>query len=365
MRSHLNRFIRASIDWLFRRRSPALIVLRLGVLLLLAAVSAGIALSVSIPTAGGTWSFNIDTGSGTPLLIAYVATGVGVLLILIGVAWEWIRCREERRRLLRKKVIVIEGRGLRDASGNPLVNAVRSDLEGHREQVLLDVRQGIRDGAIVEPQAALEKILGLPTDLARRQYGLDRRDITIVYGGLMPVPLTFLTGVLVDDEQRIHVFDWDRHAERWRALDAPDDGKRFAATGIGDLPSNATEVVVVVSVSYRVDLDGARRFLPGLPIVHLELVDGNPDYHWSIDKQCALAKQFLETAIALGNCGVKRIHLFLAAQNSMVFRFGRLYDKRNLPDVIVYQYERGQEPPYTWGILMPVGKIEHASVFRL
>jgi hypothetical protein len=122
--------------------------------------------------------------------------------------------------------------------------------------------------------------------------------------------------------------------------------------------------VLVISVSYRIDLDGAQRFRPGFPAIHLELVDGNPDCHWSIDKQCALARQFLETVIALGNRGVKRIHLFLAAQNSIVFRFGRLYDQRNLPDVIVYQYERRREPPYPWGILMPVGKIQHASVLH-
>lgn len=35
--------------------------------------------------------------------------------------------------------------------------------------------------------------------------------------------------------------------------------------------------------------------------------------------------------------GVKVIHLILAAQNSVVFNLGRRYDKRNVPDIVVYQ----------------------------
>ncbi|MGA7329036.1 MAG: SAVED domain-containing protein [Rhodomicrobium sp.] len=90
--------------------------------------------------------------------------------------------------------------------------------------------------------------------------------------------------------------------------------------------------------------------------------EGSPDCHWSDEWQRGLGAQFLNAAIALGNLGVKRMHVFLAAQNSVVFRFGRLYDKRNLPEIIVYQYERGSTPAYPWGVLMPVGGISRPEV---
>ena len=167
----------------------------------------------------------------------------------------------------------------------------------------------------------------------------------------------------MDDEGAVLVLDWDRHAESWRELDGADDGKRFQISDVGSVvPDGTKEVAMAVSVSYGVIADDVHARVGDIPVVELKLDGGSPDCHWSEDKQRALGQQFLDTAIDLSNCGIKRIHLFLAAQNSVAFRLGRLYDKRNLPEIVVYQYRRGATPPYPWGILMPVGGIERPKV---
>jgi hypothetical protein len=86
--------------------------------------------------------------------------------------------------------------------------------------------------------------------------------------------------------------------------------------------------------------------------------------HWSEAKQSALADQFLDTLKQLDALGVQQIHLVLAAQNSVVFNLGRRYDKRNLPRVAVYQFERGEGTRYPWGIQMPVEGTTDARVVR-
>ena len=101
-----------------------------------------------------------------------------------------------------------------------------------------------------------------------------------------------------------------------------------------------------------------------MPIVELILDGGSPDCHWSEDKQRALGQQFLNTAISLSNRGIECIHLFIAAQNSVVFRLGRLYDKRNLPIIVVYQYQKNATMPYPWGVLMPVCGVDKPSIVR-
>lgn len=60
----------------------------------------------------------------------------------------------------------------------------------------------------------------------------------------------------------------------------------------------------------------------------------------------------------------KRVHLVLAAPNSVIFTFGRRYDKRNLPEIIVYQYQRGEPIAYPWGVSMPVAGLDDAKVMR-
>ena len=59
---------------------------------------------------------------------------------------------------------------------------------------------------------------------------------------------------------------------------------------------------------------------------------------------------------------MKEVHLIFAGPSSLVARFGSHYDKRNLPSVIVYQYEQQAEPPFPWGIRMPVAGLKQAEI---
>ena len=359
----LKYFTTSLVDWLFRRRSSALLIMRIGLACLALAFGAGWALNVSFPVRDGRFEVGFDSAGGTPIMIVYLAGIVGLVLIITGSIWEVFRYRAEQHRLARKKIIVVEVRGLRDGSRSPLIDALPPRLEGHRDHVLVDLRQRVKDGEIVAPEAALEHLISLPTDLKRRENGVDREDLSLVYGGLSPVPFTFLTGVLIDDEGAALIFDWDRHAEVWRELDGADDGNRFQVAGLGNVMIGRTnEAALAVSVSYRIIADDVRTRVGNMPVVELTLNGGSPDCHWSEKKQRALGQQFLDAVIHLSNRGVKRIHLFLAAQNSVAFRFGRLYDKRNLPEAVVYQYQRGTVSPYPWGVLMPVCGVERPVI---
>ena len=357
----VHHFFHSLIDWLFRRRSPALVTMRIG-LTCIALVFGGWAFDISVPVGDGRVAVGFVSSDGSPSLLSIAAAITGFFLVLTALIWELARYRTEQRHLARKKVIVIEARGLRDGSGTPLIDAIPSKIEGRRDDFLVDLRQHVKDGEIVVPAVALNTLVSLPNDLRRRQNGLDRRDITLVYGGMTPVPFTFLTGVLIDDEETIVVLDWHRHSEAWHQLDSADDGNRFHVSQIDQIPEGAREVGLIVSVSYSINVSDVRTKLGDLPIVELKLEDGSPDCHWSGAKQRALGQQFLTEVVRLGDRGIHRIHLFLAAQNSVAFRFGRLYDKRNLPEVVVYQYQRGATPPYPWGILMPVSGVQMPEI---
>lgn len=346
---------RTAVDFLFRRRLPGLILVRIGGTLLLA-VLLGFAVKATILTDDGAVNF-IFTTEGTPNWLVIGVFIIAGILIGTGIIWTSRNLHLENR----KRVIVTELRGLRDIAGRPLIDAVPNRLTGRREQLLIDLRQG-QDGKLSEPNAALRAVVSLPNDIASRERGLDRSDITHVVGGLAPVPFSFLVGLLIDDEETVMLMDWNRHIQEWCELDAPDDGKRFVISGLDALPNPISEVALAVSVSYAIDIAGVKQKLPSIPLVEMKLEDGSPDAHWSEIKQAALGKQFLETMIGLGNCSVQTVHLFLAAPNSLVLRLGRLYDKRNLPTLIAYQYDRQESPPYPWGIRMPVEGAPDAGV---
>lgn len=281
------------------------------------------------------------------------------ILIAVGIIFAVFRFFGDAKNRSKKRVIVIEGRGLRDDDGSPLAKTAANQHEGQVIPILLDLRNRT-DGKVIEPERALEDIAAMHRSMLQHQRDVDRSELATVYGGLTPVPYTFLTGVLLDDEGNITCYDWDRTQEAWRSLQNEDDGLTFQVTGLDEI-RDAGDVVVALAFSYPVnvaDLESTFSY----PIVRLTLEGMSSDAHWSQQKQNRLAQQFLEVSKQVGTRGVKRIHLVMAAPNSAVFTFGRRYDKRNLPELVVYQFQRGTKPAYPWGVLMPVGGVDQARV---
>ena len=355
----LNYIVRSATDWLFRRRSPGYGLVRLGVALLLALLG-GLSLGFQVPTKDGPLIFSWSTADGTAEAISWTIAFVAISLIVAGL----LHIRAEWRRQERAKIIVIEARGLRDWNGEPLAEAIPATIVGRADPLVHNFRQGLIDGHIVDPSVSLQKLSSLPDDIARRTEGLDRKDIRFVVGGLAPVPLLFLLGLIVDDEGSTTLMDWDRHARRWRTLDQHDDGKRFEVTGLDRVPTGARRVALCVSASYDILNSDVATVEPETPVVRLDLAGRGTDAHWSEQKQQALGKQFLDVVIGLAARGVKEIALFVAAPASLAIRFGSLYDKRNLPFLEVNQYERGDPKVYPWAIGMPVGGLSKAELVR-
>lgn len=350
--------MRSLIDWIFRRRSVGVTLVRVGVPVL-AVVLVGLTVGVTIPTSQGAFIFSWDSAGSTGAL-SWGVFVIASLIVLLGAVLIIRDIRQESR----KKTIVVEARGLRDWQGQPLASAVPSSIPGRREQVIVDLRQGIVDGQIASPDAALRRLASLPDDIARRCDGLDRSDISFVLGGLAPVPFLFLLGVIVDDESRTFIMDWDRTQHAWRALADEDDGNRFIVTGLDAANSAVKRVALCVSASYDVFEADVRIVETGVPIIRLELEGRNTSSHWSETKQQQLAQQFINTVMSLAQQGVTEISLFLAAPASLTLRLGTLYDKRNLPLIEVNQYEQSDPKRFPWAVRMPVAGLPYAELTR-
>ncbi|MBD2746632.1 SAVED domain-containing protein [Microvirga sp. BT688] len=357
-RDTLDFAIRSAVAWLFRSRNAESWIFRGAVTVLVVLHGANWFFRYNGSFEGRPVSVEFGTAGVIPESLLLGLSGLCALLMAGAAGWAWTRYAAEQRRLSRKKVFVIEGRGLRDDDGSPLLAAVPETIPGTRVPYLLDLRQR-KDGVLVEPDDLLRPVEAMRIWLHQMQKGNDRSDLTTVYGGLTAVPLTFLTGVLLDDEGDIVVMDWDRTSERWKSLNGPDDTMRFEVSGL-EMAAGASEVVLAISLSYPILSDNLETTF-AFPVIRMTMPDLQSS-HWSQAKQAALADQFLGALKQLEGLGVHRIHLVLAAPNSVVFNFGRRYDRRNVPAVTVYQFERAQDPRYPWGIEMPVGGFDSARV---
>lgn len=358
LRQHFDNFLSKLIDWFFRVKKIERYLIGTGVTLLIAVFGSPLIIEV-LRFALGVLPEGVVRFEEAFETVHVCILGVALLLIAFGLAFATARFVGEARARSKLRSIVIEARGLRDDDGSPLADTVAKHQKGTVVPVLLDLRNRL-DGQVIAPERALNEITSLHRSVLQNKMDGDRADLTTVYGGLTSVPYTFLTGVLLDDEGNIITYDWDRAQETWRKIEGPDDGAQFRLDGIEAI-ERAPEIVLATAFSYPIqDEDLATTF--DLPRVRLTLDGMSSDGHWSQQKQNRLAQDFLEVAKNLGGKGVQRIHLVLAAPNSVVFTFGRRYDKRNLPEIVVYQYQRGEPIAYPWGVSMPVAGLSEPKV---
>lgn len=358
MKDAISYFIRKAADWLFRRRSSALMVFRAGVALLFISLAGSWAVSFMYADAERTLVLGYQSSS-TAQFILYIGFVIGIAMTVLGAVWEYQRFRDEKKRNNKKKAVVIEQRGLVDTSDSPLSEYVKSKCSWNVDSIVNDVRERLIDNVITRPEVALAKVSNLKVSLAEKTAHSSASDISISYGGVFPVPFTFYTGYLLDDESQITVYDWDRDSGNWRGLIGTDDGEQFFVE-----PSliKCKSVVLAVSVSYPVDRQAIASAFNNLPVHYLSLPTLDRNNHWSKEKQDRLSGDFLEYCKKLLGQGTEHIHLILASQNSLAFRFGQAYDKRNLPSISVYQYERQQPMRYPWCIKIPHAVEEKVEV---
>ncbi len=338
------------LEWFTRPRSIGISLLKYGSAFVVSTAGADYAIQFArLSKEDGGWSFSFGTGQGIPFWLTLVFAGTGLALVAAGSIILVADYRRERRR----RLVVIELRGLHASPDSPAVEKVVPTFRGDRRHLSIDFRPQGLEGR-VDPAHLLERVSSMRIALHTLVDGADKRDVQVAIGGLAAVPALFLAGMLIDDESHVHLYDWDRSAKCWRALDGSDDSVRFLPPE-GVLPAGAAaEAILVVEASYAVNqADVTASFASSLPVIRLRVETPLADRFWSEQKQAALAAQFRDAVQQLSASGVRRLHMVVAAPASLSIRFGMCYDRRLLPDVVVYQFEKGLSNPYPWGLQMP------------
>ncbi|UTW59656.1 SAVED domain-containing protein [Kordiimonas sp. SCSIO 12603] len=335
------------------RLSPAALYVYVGMFLISSALSLGLFFDFELSYGPFGSSFSIADRQSWPVGVQYVLLFLG--LISFGYGLIIVHPRHLKRvqeATLRQRVVVVEHRGLTFAVNKAVCDAVPPEFLGRREEISIDQTPYVSGNSRVnDPGKSLEEVLHIRRDIDGRVKAVDKNDVTVIYGGLASVPFTFLTGYLIDDDNDVEVMDWDRFNGKWKHI-KPTQSEVTEAEIIGLAEAKfADEVILALSISHRCDLQVLADVFPGLPIVHMDTGDYQPNNHWDKKQQGRWAEQFVKLIRTLGS--TKKIHLTIAAQNSVVFNLGRTYDRRNSPALYVYQYERDEDPAYPWAIDVP------------
>lgn len=362
MKQLLHKFVSRLIDFVFfLPRNPGLKLVGYGVAVLLATLGLNWFAKVRYRTEGTEFSLDVSTGDSVPQALTTIACLLSVLVMVVGLVMALVDHVRGVRRDSRRMAIVVELRGLHSSPDTPARDAELGSLPSQRQWIQVDFRPK-GDGERVNPTLLLRQVAAMKPSIEAISAGRDKADVAVAVGGLAAVPALFLTGVLLDDESEVTIFDWHRDAKAWRVVEGFDDGRRTFPLDASELVGNPAEVVLAISLSYPVDLNAVRKTFPRLPVAQLRAEEVRADVYWSAEKQQAIVAAFRGAVQRLMEEGVTRIHLVLASPASLAIRLGMAYDPRLMPELLVYQYERTDPVPYPWALRMPNHGAVSASI---
>lgn len=331
---------------LYIRRSPTGLLLSSGVALMLGGPWLAAKLVFRKESADGSYIMGEINTTETEWWVNSACLGIGVLLIAVGLCFAWITFQEQRRKL----IVALELRGLSQTVDIPLQSGIPSLSLGRKEVIFIDVRQLIQ-GTTEQKLEAVNTVNLIPVRLKQLKDGRDRDDLTVYAGGLAPVPLLFLTGNLLAAESKVNWLDWNRATSMWVS---PDEGTDLAESLPVNYESVYEEVVLAFSVSYPIDRLELITAFPGFSVVELKIENAIPGLVISTASIQKLMQDFMGCIATLKSRGATKIHLVLAAPSVLSLRLGSCYAGRNMPELVIYQYQQAhKENPYPWGIQMP------------
>lgn len=330
-------------------RRPGSIVITAGLTILLILFGANFVGAFGINVLGFVAEGTISSPE-TPASWGLALLCLSVTLVIGGAAWLFHTDHQQRKRDAeendRKIVLVVQVDAYNEVIPPSLSSAVPEDIKGRRIPVLIQKREALVAGNSL--QESVDEVMHTKRQLLQNAGGRDLNDINVCAGGLAPVPLLFLLGNVLEDDRPIHWADWERNEKRWAWSH---EGAPVQPWGLPK-PSfmSSSEVVLKSGITYPIADKDITQAFSNLPVVKWEPTDRL--FQKIIDEQScrAICDEFKALMHLLLAHGVKRIHFLLACSSALTMRLGSVLDPRNMPEVIVYQYERNSELVYTWGI---------------
>ncbi|ABZ76359.1 hypothetical protein Shal_1794 [Shewanella halifaxensis HAW-EB4] len=312
--------------------------------------------------------FGVESSVGDKVTLAYQRTDneliLNSILLFIGFVGFMILVYEVITIIrLRKKTsqIVIEHIGLRERISSPLINAVTLK-EGKADSLPIDLNDCYENGVVTKAELALQTTLfSLSKTLHNLKNQVGIRDSNVHYGGMPPVPLGFLAGYTLGNTSEINLWDYNRD-EGWYKVDGFNDSNNPVVNW--DLyKDESDEVCLILGISFFVHVSALGERIGGGSHVSISMPSTKHDNMSSIEKLKNFQSEFREIMNKFTSDGIRRVHIFCAAQASFNFAMGQQITK-NHPTCIVYEFVNSEsDMKYPWGIKFNE-KSSEPSVYR-
>jgi hypothetical protein len=163
------------------------------------------------------------------------------------------------------------------------------------------------------------------------------------------IPLAVQLGYVLGDRARADLFHYDRDRGTWSWPEdpAPAGAVTWTLHNCDQGPANEAAVRVSLSASVRPE--------PGLRCgAEIDIRVLEPSVRWlrAPSQLAELALVYGQALASLRNRGCRRVHLYYAGPAAGAIVFGRGYNPRMNPELVVYEYRRGASPSYEQALVL-------------
>ncbi|MCK9293527.1 MAG: SAVED domain-containing protein [Desulfobulbaceae bacterium] len=287
-----------------------------------------------------TFSFGPETVTYTGLILLAIGVSLGI--------WGVHRVRKTRSCCL----IYMRGMpGMHDQP--PFVDLPPRYRFGEVTHFLLDSHNR-------SPQDVLQDIEMLRKMLDDKILSMNIEAPIVIFAGLAPVPLLYATGVCLLNRSNLKVMDYNRFEQKWHMLDDLDDGDHLKIL----YPKCVVGTEIAIAISFTLLISKSQlppNFRDKTIWIYLNKSEPKADALSSEEKLKRVLRELHDMIRNLrsrkGYEDVGKIHLFVAAQSSTVFKLGTEFQANVYPDIRIYHFNGG-EGKYTWGVSVKNNKIE-------
>jgi hypothetical protein len=315
----------------------------------------------SLATGGIGWAFTtfipklnipvtVEFGPQQPIFL-------GAVLIFFGLGLGIWRIQAGSSKV---SCFLIDHRGMPGMElGDPQKNLPGRYKTGQIRQIRIDYS--------VDKCEVLRRIDTLNERLRQDLTGSANSKAELIYAGLAPIPFLFYAGNVISSRKKCEIIlEWDRHSGCWHEPDQPRQNLSFVV----EKPAGQVteDLAIAMPLSVEFGEEPIKNAVDEAPIMWLKLPGGaSQDSLSSKYDQQELAKEFYDILAGLRKSylGLKRVHLFIAAQASFVFYLGQQYSLTVHPPLSVYSF-KGIENNYDWKLIVDGEvKIENLTISPL
>lgn len=277
--------------------------------------------------------FSMDNGGGF-LSIAPAVIGLFILIYQI--------INDSK-----KKAIIIQHTGIAE---NPTmdIDSIRPIWDKVFKPVAINIEceRFYNNGIVTNPQEMLKKTESIKESIENNTRKSSPENLKFYYAGMAQVPFAFLAGTIFTNIQAVEVYDWDRENKKWYYLKKSNKPKIQINI---ERPINVKNIMAIeIAISYDIDRNNTLEAIGNIPILKIKAQTIATDNALDIDSQKHIASEFHKILDKYNY--VDEIHIFIAAQNSMVFNLGRQVSKRVHSKVLVWQYENQNTIKNPWAV---------------